>query len=769
MQNDEIEELKANFKEAIKYVKETNASVEEINAAFESRKEAFSESEELAKEYIKGFRKEIADTIRDLRKDPTVTKEQIKEVVAALKEELKDATEVSFTKDILGQAAEFIKERIVEGVTEGNERLIEALTPDDASGLVEPKPTMTPWPTPLPLPSTPPAPPTPTPSPTVSPPVPPAPTPKPLPPTPGKSNTLTVFRTDSSGKVTNRKDLNVKKQAGFVTAISDDSKIIEWLEKIYDAIKSGPGFGGSLVTAMKRALAAPFKALGNFLSAPIKALQSKIVAVKDAALAPFKKGWEFIKGIGAKLTESLKAGINKVKNVFGFGTVSEDQFRLKSIDYYKKSLKWQKSIGRKFDNLLKLLSKKSNVKAAGAPAGDSSILGVVGGFVTTLMGAISKGFTDLFSAGGKLLSTLGSSITSLFSTLFKMGGPVLGVVGAAFAGWKIGELVVKPWIDDIVKFVTGDATATLGTALYDAVQNIKSQATRLVDSVKNAKPEALKTDEEKSKDKDRATKLSKVQELLKREIDPKNPKELQQYEKRIKELSYDDTKLNSEYERLTKNPTKVNTPTPSTPTEVSSKESPEQKQDTNISQPATPSENKDEKIRISKILSEEKPMSEVDRNIALTLIEKGEISAKQLADYDNNIAKKNSDKTEKPEGKQPLINLIKDSPMGQMLSSLGIDISNSDLSSFVDKPNTNVGGELNSVSKSIETHKEATQEKAAHAAVEMNQNGGTGSTTVNSSNTTNLQTIVQKVDSGNYDNTYMFWVTNSRRNMVLSV
>jgi len=110
----------------------------------------------------------------------------------------------------------------------------------------------------------------------------------------------------------------------------------------------------------------------------------------------------------------------------------------------------------------------------------NSFLGMIGdmikGIISTITGMIASAIKEVkdFFAGildffkdGNVLKVLGQ--------LVRAAGPLLALVGAGYVGYKFGEEFVKPLIDKMVQFSTGDKDATLGTAAYDKVEQFKKK------------------------------------------------------------------------------------------------------------------------------------------------------------------------------------------------------------------------------------------------------------------------------------------------------
>jgi len=88
-----------------------------------------------------------------------------------------------------------------------------------------------------------------------------------------------------------------------------------------------------------------------------------------------------------------------------------------------------------------------------------------------------KSFLDMIRGffGDKLDFFSDPKVLAVLDTLIQAAGPLLAIVGAGYVGYKFGDEFVKPLIDKMVQFNTGDKDATLGTATYDKVEQFKKK------------------------------------------------------------------------------------------------------------------------------------------------------------------------------------------------------------------------------------------------------------------------------------------------------
>ena len=110
----------------------------------------------------------------------------------------------------------------------------------------------------------------------------------------------------------------------------------------------------------------------------------------------------------------------------------------------------------------------------------NSFLGMIGdmikGIISTVTGLIAsaiKGVKDFF---GNILDFFkDGDVLKVLGQLVRAAGPLLALVGAGYLGYKFGDEFVRPLIDKMIQFNTGDKEATLGTATYDKVEQFKKK------------------------------------------------------------------------------------------------------------------------------------------------------------------------------------------------------------------------------------------------------------------------------------------------------
>jgi hypothetical protein len=82
------------------------------------------------------------------------------------------------------------------------------------------------------------------------------------------------------------------------------------------------------------------------------------------------------------------------------------------------------------------------------------------------------GANGLLKVLKKAFSKFGDEILGFFK---KWGVAIVGALSAAFAGFQIGKLIDEYVVDPFVKWITGDATQTLGGAICDFIQGVQDK------------------------------------------------------------------------------------------------------------------------------------------------------------------------------------------------------------------------------------------------------------------------------------------------------
>jgi hypothetical protein len=206
--------------------------------------------------------------------------------------------------------------------------------------------------------------------------------------------------------------------------------------------------------------------------------------VKDAAKESL--------GIQGSLFEATKNKLNKL-----IGKQTEANEKLTTVteqnENEKKDNKKQKGL---FEKLLK------KVGLMGGAGG-----GLFGGLLDMIpggkylgkglgkLGSLAKGLGgSLLSKGGSLIGKavpavlsgaagLGKAALPWLSKAAGFAGPAAAVAGAGYTGWQAGGLLNKYAINPLAAKITGDKDATLGTAVFDAVESLKKGFDKVTDKV----------------------------------------------------------------------------------------------------------------------------------------------------------------------------------------------------------------------------------------------------------------------------------------------
>ena len=101
---------------------------------------------------------------------------------------------------------------------------------------------------------------------------------------------------------------------------------------------------------------------------------------------------------------------------------------------------------------------------------------MIKGIISTVTGMIANAIKGIKEFFGNILDFFkDGNVLKVLGQLLRAAGPLLALVGAGYVGYKFGEEFVKPLIDKMVQFHTGDKDATLGTAVYDKTEQFKKK------------------------------------------------------------------------------------------------------------------------------------------------------------------------------------------------------------------------------------------------------------------------------------------------------
>ena len=154
--------------------------------------------------------------------------------------------------------------------------------------------------------------------------------------------------------------------------------------------------------------------------------------------------------------DSISNVLGKVYNLFLINSKADsdarDEDKQRKIDENELKEKQHKEI------LKALTGSGMAVPVKGKKEEGKSFLDMIRGFFGDIM--------DFFSD---------PEVLAVLNTLIKAAGPLLAIVGAGYVGYKFGDEFVKPLIDKMMQFHTGDKDATLGTAVYDKTEQFKKK------------------------------------------------------------------------------------------------------------------------------------------------------------------------------------------------------------------------------------------------------------------------------------------------------
>lgn len=257
---------------------------------------------------------------------------------------------------------------------------------------------------------------------------------------------------------------------------------------------------GRLETKMAAAAAGSKKAaedlrsIGVTAKEPLEAFRQvseAIAATKDPieqsriATEAFGKGWQSIMGLLKQSPESMDALFKAGQRYYqDANALAENANRYKNslaeIDTAVGSLKLKFGA-----DLLEPISRIAAGMADAAREGkpfEAVLRGIGGAFaefpITTSITALVGGLVGSAAAIGAW-HLAAPALTALFPAMaaalpvMAAAAPAVATMVGAFAAWKVGDAVgtwLSGQIDEMVKAVTGDKAATLGTALYDLME-----------------------------------------------------------------------------------------------------------------------------------------------------------------------------------------------------------------------------------------------------------------------------------------------------------
>ena len=248
-------------------------------------------------------------------------------------------------------------------------------------------------------------------------------------------------------------------------------------------------------------------------------------SIKKSFLSPFTAIVDQVKRPLLAMAKPFQTMGKKISGLFGGGTAEDKREKREVIQI------------RLLTSILKELSKISTFLKPKEDPGfikseDTSVAKKDNGISGMLKDA-GKMIEGLF---GKVFDGLKGIVPMILKAFSGLGGAVLGVLGAAFVGYEIGKQIVNPLINDLVQWITGDATATLGTAFYDMIGAIKDKIGSILPDF--MRPNWLKSDKTKQSESD-----TKMNDTLKKA-------RITNYDNLTKKMSAKLEKVSTEVEKV---------------------------------------------------------------------------------------------------------------------------------------------------------------------------------------------------------------------------
>ncbi len=156
----------------------------------------------------------------------------------------------------------------------------------------------------------------------------------------------------------------------------------------------------------------------------------------------------------------------KANDVRSGGEIDKDQVIMKDSPMFKvREAEQQAAIAQKnaMDNLTPIISRVAEGFSDLSQRYPDLSAAVVGATPPMLAAGAAAGTLSIALGGAAGAGGLAGAATMTASKLVAAGA----LVSSAMAGYDFGKNVVKPAIDEVVQYFTGDKNSTLGTAAYD--------------------------------------------------------------------------------------------------------------------------------------------------------------------------------------------------------------------------------------------------------------------------------------------------------------